>query len=347
VSHPDYGVLSRLLHHLVLGNGLVGRTAFDIENSQSSQAPFLTIHAPVFVCGLARSGSTILLNALYASGQFRSLIYRDMPFVLASGTWRRITSSDHKDISQKERAHGDRIMINFDSPEAFEEIFWRTFIGPQYIGAKTLSVHEVPKPIRKRFARFVAHVMMSSENPAGLRYLSKNNNNILRIPTLKKIFPDAIILLPFRAPLQQAISLLQQHNLWCDEHQKDTFSKRYMEWLGHYEFGLGHKPFQFDNSAIEWPTKNINYWLQIWFNAYQYALTVCATEVNFLCYEQLCQQNITLFKHLSELVKLSPEQKNMQKFYQPAPIRSIDGTDANLLYRCESLYQQLCDASKI
>ena len=37
----------------------------------------------VFVSGLARSGTTALLNALYQSGTFASLSYDDMPFILA------------------------------------------------------------------------------------------------------------------------------------------------------------------------------------------------------------------------------------------------------------------------
>ena len=41
----------------------------------------------VFVAGLARSGTTMLLNAIYQSDQFASLTYDDMPFILAPNFW--------------------------------------------------------------------------------------------------------------------------------------------------------------------------------------------------------------------------------------------------------------------
>ena len=42
----------------------------------------MTVKEHVFITGLARSGTTILLNALYKSNIFASLTYSDMPFVL-------------------------------------------------------------------------------------------------------------------------------------------------------------------------------------------------------------------------------------------------------------------------
>ena len=53
---------------------------FDFESSSTSMAQNNDNH--VFVMGLARSGTTVLLNALYESSEFASLSYKDMPFVL-------------------------------------------------------------------------------------------------------------------------------------------------------------------------------------------------------------------------------------------------------------------------
>ena len=75
----------------------------------------------VFVAGVARSGTTILLNAIYDSDEFASLSYADMPFVLAPNLWSKISSTSKHLI--KERAHGDGIKVSSDSPEAFEEVF--------------------------------------------------------------------------------------------------------------------------------------------------------------------------------------------------------------------------------
>ena len=80
-----------------------------------------------FVSGLARSGTTILLNAIYESDEFSSLSYKDMPFVLAPNLWSKLSFAIKKDIDLVERAHGDGIKVSTDSPEAFEEVFWMTF----------------------------------------------------------------------------------------------------------------------------------------------------------------------------------------------------------------------------
>ena len=68
----------------------------------------------------------MLLNALHKSNLFASLSYSDMPFVLAPNLWSKI--SFNKRYSElKERAHGDGIKVSTESPEAFEEVFWKTF----------------------------------------------------------------------------------------------------------------------------------------------------------------------------------------------------------------------------
>ncbi|MEG7756646.1 hypothetical protein U2103_15325, partial [Listeria monocytogenes] len=55
------------------------------------------------------------------------------------------------------------------------------------------------------------------------RYASKNNLNIARIGGLAGAFPDADIVVPFRAPLQHAASLLHQHRNFLDLHARDAF----------------------------------------------------------------------------------------------------------------------------
>ena len=36
------------------------------------------------------------------------------------------------DTELKERAHGDGIKVSTESPEAFEEVFWKTFSDEEY-----------------------------------------------------------------------------------------------------------------------------------------------------------------------------------------------------------------------
>ena len=86
----------------------------------------------IFVCGLPRSGTTILMRYLYETKEFASLTYRDMPFVVLPNLWSKI-SNRIKSSPYKERIHDDKISINIDSPEAMEEIFWRIKLQNNYI----------------------------------------------------------------------------------------------------------------------------------------------------------------------------------------------------------------------
>lgn len=89
------------------------------------------------------------MRRFYATGRYRSLTYRDMPFVLAPNLWRRLSSISRRSIAGVERAHGDDMIIDGDSPESFDEVFWRMFAGHQYIGPDWLQPHE---PDQERYS---------------------------------------------------------------------------------------------------------------------------------------------------------------------------------------------------
>ena len=42
----------------------------------------LIVHSQIFITGLPRSGTTSILNFIYSSGEFASLKYSNMPFIL-------------------------------------------------------------------------------------------------------------------------------------------------------------------------------------------------------------------------------------------------------------------------
>ena len=77
----------------------------------------------VFISGLARAGTTVLMRKFHATGLYRSLTYRDMPFVLAPNLWRRLSLISRREIENAERAHGDNLFVNIDSPESLDEVF--------------------------------------------------------------------------------------------------------------------------------------------------------------------------------------------------------------------------------
>ena len=91
----NYSWLQQRLHQFALSTQFMREVTFDAESSLISTNKQNENH--VFVGGLARSGSTILLNALHKSNEFASLSYKDMPFILAPNLWSKLSFAK-KDI---------------------------------------------------------------------------------------------------------------------------------------------------------------------------------------------------------------------------------------------------------
>jgi hypothetical protein len=247
----------------------------------------------VFIAGLARAGTTILLEALYSTGIFATLTYRHMPFVMAPVTWLHITSGQLRSGELKERAHGDRLLVNFDSPEAFDEIFWLTFAETPYVKQHWIEPHEFDSDILENYQRFVENVITSCGGNDSTRYLAKNNNNILRIHSLKRAFPESVVIVPFRNPFDQAKSLHRQHQKFSRVHAEDPFALRYMNWLGHFEFGLNFKPFNVSKDVLpesDEQLENIEYWMNYWKSVYQFMMERYADDVVFFDYDRFCAE---------------------------------------------------------
>lgn len=338
-SQSDYGFLSRLLHKLALDYTFIGEACFDIEQMST---PDVVLEQPVFIVGLARSGTTALLTDIYATGVFRSLTYRDMPFVLMPGVWSKLSNTHSADVEKKERAHGDGILVNAESPEAFEEVFWRTFCGDRYIRDDRLTPHKVGKDTLQKFRQFVASVVNSASDERQTRYLSKNNNNLLRLPVIRRAFPDAKIIVPFRDPVQQSISLMGQHRLFCERHAEDAFSLKYMNWLAHHEFGLGHKPFRFsDEQGTAGDPAGINYWLAIWNSSYRHVLETADEDTYFLCFETLCEESAGEVARLYAWANVPFEEHSGALTFSLPPAKAAADAGDELEALCRQTYGEM------
>lgn len=307
-----YKLLDRILHRLALGSATVAEISFDLDQSISRPSAAAAGEGRhVFITGLARAGTTILMRRFHETGMFRSLTYRDMPFVLAPNLWRRI-SIDSRNIEAAERAHGDGIRVDADSPESFDEAFWRVFDGESYIRDDMLIAHEPTDDHIESFRRYVGAVLSST---GATRYLSKNNNNLLRLPAIRRAFPNALVLAPFREPRAHAASLLRQHRKFVQAQQEDPFILKYMNWLGHHEFGLGRRPFMANRvrAAPNADPESMDYWLGLWIDVYSWMLeTVCA-DVVFVCYEDLCSDP-AIWRSLAERAGL-PADPDLGDFF--------------------------------
>ena len=266
----NYSWLQQKLHQIALSSKFMREAMFDVESSAITINQTNDNH--VFVSGLARSGTTILLNAIYESNEFASLSYQDMPFILAPNLWSKL-SLNKKTNDLVERAHGDDIKVSTESPEAFEEVFWMTF-----------DVSD--KNTKEKFKNYVQLINHKYQKR---RYLSKNNQNIRRVEFISKIFPHSKILIPFRNPIQHAYSLLSQHKRFIEDSKKDNFISNYMKWIGHTEFGPNYIPIHEKNINFR-DALNINHWLEQWYLTYQdcYKTLKNKNNIHFICYEKLC-----------------------------------------------------------
>jgi hypothetical protein len=314
----DYGLLSRLLHRLALGVPAIAEASFDAEQAiLGKELVAAQAGRHVFVAGLARSGTTVLMRSLFETGEFCSLTYRDMPFVLAPGLWSRITRGSRRNRDATQRAHGDGVLVDFDSPEALEEVFWRIFCGPAYIRGDRLVGMRANAATVERLRRYVAVILKRYDCA---RYLSKNNNNILRLGSLIEAFPSCRIVVPFRDPLQQAYSLLNQHRRFREQHGTDKFTTSYMTWLAHHEFGADHRPFEWGVSIAQpYAPTTLNYWLAQWVGVYDHLLRDVAQHrehVRFFSYELLCSDTQRQWHRLGEFLGFSapmPRQLKMSR----------------------------------
>jgi len=289
LSDSNYGFLDRLLHRIALQFDFIAESSFDVDqNLVKADAAEIVAGQHVFITGLARAGTTVLLRRFYESGHYRSLTYRDMPFVLAPNLWRRLSSVSRRSIDAAERAHGDNLLVDADSPESFDEVFWRIFAGRDYLKRGCLIPHKPSPEVLDNYVNYV-NAILSTQVPRNERYLCKNNNNILRLHAIHEAFPNAMILIPFRDPIQHSFSLLRQHRRFSRLQAESSFTLSYMTWLGHHEFGLDHRPFLFgDAEAQRSSTNELDYWLQLWHRTYSWLEKSKPETAIFVCYEDLC-----------------------------------------------------------
>lgn len=333
----NYSPLDKTVHRLALSTLATREMAFDLEKGL-----FLGKTAPpptrnVFVCGVARSGTTALLNALSRNDNLASLTYQDMPFVLAPNLWSRI-ARPKRNSALRERAHGDGILINAQSPESFEEVFWSLFEETSTRAMSVLRPHRIDAEAQAEFESYMRLVCLRCGKG---RYLSKNNTNIYRLEALAAAMPESRFLVPFRRPEHQAASLMQQHLRFIGS---AAFEANYMGWIGHYEFGATLKPVAFD----EYTTNGLDpsqadYWLDVWTRTYTYlhALVAGYANIRLVCYEQMAATEPDYVERLADFCGAALDPAD----FRPALRSDADGFDRTLMAEANALYDRMRAAS--
>ena len=289
----------------------------------------------LFIAGMARAGSTTLLNTIFAGGEFAATTYAQMPFVLAPSLAGRLASISRSNGATTDRAHGDGIQVSAGSPEALDGIFWSTFFPLQ---TPEIQPRRVPEPILQKYAKFIENQLAGSESQ---RYLCKMNQGIDKLESLADFFPQSIFLLPFREPQSQAISLLRQHHRFSN---LSWYEKRYLDWQQHYEFGDLHRKFSTDE--ISPSPDRPDYWLEQWRLVYTYLFDLASRYDNLipLAYESLAD-SAPLWQKLERKLNLNLDRASFLN-RNPDNIDRGLTLDTNSLDRCNQLYDQLSGLSE-
>lgn len=205
--------------------------------------------SPVWISGLARSGSTVLLELLATHPDVATQRYRDFPPVFTPILWNRLVDYiATKDEHPEERAHGDGIYVTSESPEAFEEPIWMSFFP--HLHKKTWDERFDVESDNPEFEAFLrAHMRKLLYLRGGSRYLAKANYNISRLEYLLKLFPDARFIVPVRDPAWHVASLMKQHRLFVRGETVHPEARAHLARAGHFEFGLDRVPLNYGNGT--------------------------------------------------------------------------------------------------
>lgn len=279
MSARQHGRIERALHRFAFGTQRAQLGLADLEQRLfRRELAATTTGPPVFVTGLPRAGTTMLHELIASCAAFATHTNRDLPFVLCPMLWRSFARRWGRAVAPHERAHGDGIMVSADSPLAAEEVLWAR-LWPEHYSAHTIAPWS--SCARAEFVQFFADhrrkvvALRARDEPAARRYVSKNNVNIGRLPALFEIVPDALVLVPFRDPRQQAASLLRQHLRFLALHQRDPFARRFMADTGHREFGADLRVIDFGGWCAERSPQQalqLPFWLDYWLATHRHLL---------------------------------------------------------------------------
>ena len=308
-SESRYTVLDRALHRLAFSTIEIQKGLSDLEDKVYGQnLARVEIDRPVFITSLPRAGTTLLLDVIASTGSFGSHTYRDLPFLLIPLLWNTISGGRRRRNGiEIERAHGDGMTIGYDSHEAFEEVLWRAYWPHKYLEDRILAWEAEERDPHDEFDGFFrSHIRKLLLLRGATRYISKNNANISRIPKLLATFPDAQVLVPFRRPVDQAVSMWRQHQNFTQIHADEPFTRRYMADIGHYDFGANFRPIDFgswsDREYLDSPD-DTQFWLCYWCTAFESILELSDhPRVAFVNYDLLCDAPVSGLNNICDLL---------------------------------------------
>ncbi len=335
--------MEKILNEQFLGNTELSNFLFNklITNAKGKANENKSTYKHIFITGLARSGSTALLNQLFQQEEYGSILYKHMPFILNPKLANIFSKFTTKNKKLKPRLHNDGIQISVESPECFDEILWKK-IFKNNIGL-LLSNNSIISKEKLATYKFLLDEFCRLQRKKGL--VIKNNNNHIRIDKLSKYFKASNFIILFRNPIEHATSLLNTHKRFCEFQKKDPYITKYMDLLGHYEFGMNSFNFQYglhNPLYILYKKEDINFWLKQWINAYSWLLKYSKkkrSNVHYISYSKICNDTTYVQKMYKDLEINFPDKYNIYS-RNNKPISKIDFSK-ELLEKAFDIYTRL------
>ena len=292
----------------------------------------IKIEKPIYIAGIARAGTTILLELLADHPGVTTHRYKDYPPIFTPYWWNwYLDHSPAKKSVKVERAHKDGIFITPDSPEAMEEVLWMSFFTDTHNPKTNNQLTE--KTVNTEFEDFyLDHIKKLMAIRGGNRYLSKGNYNLARIAYIQSIIPSAKFIIPVREPSSHIASLMKQHKLFCDGMKNNPKAIEHLRRVGHFEFGPDLRPINMGDQHIidsildDWENANdqnnleVRGWAKYWNAIYSTILQQLEENPRLkkatfvLKYEDLCANSTTTLNKILDHCNLEEGQPLVEHY---------------------------------
>ena len=285
--------------------------------------------SPIYITGLARAGTTIILEMLSKHPDVATHRYIHIPMSYLPYIWTKFARKTKIFLDPVERIHKDGIMVNRESPEALEEVLWRQF----FEGAHRESISNVlasnvsNSSFEKFYSNHISKMLLLQKKT---RYLTKNNYNVTRMEYLLKIFPKSKFLLIIRNPIDHIASLIKQNKLFEKMGVEDPRLEHFTQLIGHYEFGCNRKCINVGNFEMVkemskiWlkNSSNEKAWAMYWTSIYKFVADILkknkklAKATLIIRYDDLVNNPSETVDKILEHAQLNKENfKKIKKFY--------------------------------
>jgi hypothetical protein len=344
-NHPQFDFPAPLyyLAKLLKRYPVVANFLHDVETAYlRNRIEDLQVHSPVYITGLARAGTTVVLDMLTQHPALAAHRYLHMVLPYLPHWFREFAEMTPIMTSPVERLHKDRLLVTRDSPEAVEEQFWQSHFT-DVLNESVSSILDSTTSDR-RFEQFYReNIKKLMYNQNATRYVAKNNYNVTRLEYILKLFPGAKFIIMARNPFDHIASLAKQDVVLG---RLETDDPKLLDWtkiIGHREFGSGKVCINVGDSELIqqirrlWSKREtyVEGWARYWTSIYSYVLDKLSSNHEvanaslLVRYEDLCGSPAKTIDAITKHLGLNREEfTEVRKLYidklrQPSYYRTM------------------------